>query len=263
MRLDYGTQISPVPITLSIGVLRKPTLSEISKISFEKFGYYEFLLTMNPETYYTKIRDNDGQEYWESLTEEEQNKITLYDLITEDDKLQYLYTEILNFFFVETVVYREGLFILLKEPVDNIDEIMDSDMIVGVIHKGLLPQVIEIIQQICCLFAEEEEEIDDSKFKNALAKKLFERMRNAQKEQKKKINKNLTVPNIISSLCTKHPSLNYTNIWELTIFQLIDTFNRMQANSMYEIDSTRVSVWGDEKKTFDATLWYKNEYDKN
>ena len=45
------------------------------------------------------------------------------------------------------------------------------------------------------------------------------------------------------------------------MFQLLDAFNRMQMNSMYEIESTRVSVWGDEKKTFDASLWYKNNYD--
>jgi hypothetical protein len=32
---------------------------------------------------------------------------------------------------------------------------------------------------------------------------------------------------------------------------------------MFDIDSTRVSVWGDEKKTFNAALWYKNNYDKN
>ena len=42
----------------------------------------------------------------------------------------------------------------------------------------------------------------------------------------------------------------------------MDAFNRLQRNTMYDIDSTRVSVWGDEKKTFDVSLWYKNEYDK-
>ena len=83
-----------------------------------------------------------------------------------------------------------------------------------------------------------------------------------QEKKKNKLDKNMTIPNIISALSNKHPSLNYTNIWDLTIFQLLDSFNRIQANSVYEIDSTRVSVWGDEKKTFDASLWYKNEYDK-
>ena len=49
----------------------------------------------------------------------------------------------------------------------------------------------------------------------------------------------------------------------MTVFQLYDSFNRLQQNKMYDIDSTRVSVWGDEKKTFDFGLWYKNNYDNN
>ena len=37
---------------------------------------------------------------------------------------------------------------------------------------------------------------------------------------------------------------------------------RLQVNKVYDIDARRVSVWGDEKKTFNIALWYKNEYDK-
>ena len=89
-------------------------------------------------------------------------------------------------------------------------------------------------------------------------------MLKAQKEQKKQAKNdiNLSIPNIISAVASKHPSLNLTSIWDLTIFQLLDSFSRLQANTVYEIDSTRVSVWGDEKKTFDPALWYKNIYDK-
>ena len=104
------------------------------------------------------------------------------------------------------------------------------------------------------------------KFKNDIAKKLYEQMQKANKEKEKQKNKkndiNLSLPNIISSVSSKHPSINLINIWELTIFQLLDCFNRLQNNTMHEIDSTRVSVWGDEKKTFDPSLWYKNYYDK-
>lgn len=80
-------------------------------------------------------------------------------------------------------------------------------------------------------------------------------------QENKKADINLSIPNIISSVSNMHPSINYLNIWDLTIFQLLDAFNRLQANVMYNIDCTRVSVWGDEKKTFDVSLWYKNNYD--
>lgn len=265
MRLDYGTQLSPVPITLSIGTLRKPTLKEISQITFDRFSFYEFFLKLSPETYYTKLqKENDGEAYWDSLTEEEQDKITIYNIIEEDDKIRSTYVEIFNFFFVETVIYQEGFFILLKENVaiDNPDKI-SKEQVRGVIAKNNFSQVISLLQQICCI-CNDEESLDDMKFKNNLARKLMEKMLKAKKKEQetKKSDLNLTIPNIISSLANKHPSLNYVNIWDLTIFQLLDAFNRTRANSMYDIDSTRVSVWGDEKKTFDVSLWYENNYDK-
>lgn len=265
MRLDYGTQLSPVPITLSIGTLRKPTLKEISQITFDRFSFYEFFLKLSPETYYTKLRkENDGEAFWDSLTEEEKDKITIYNIIEEDEKIRSTYVEIFNFFFVETVIYQEGFFILLKEntAIDNPDKIK-REQVRGAIAKDNFSQVMSLLQQICCIY-NEEESLDDMKFKNNLARKLMEKMLKAKKKEQetKKSDLNLTIPNIISSLANKHPSLNYVNIWDLTIFQLLDAFNRTQANSMYDIDSTRVSVWGDEKKTFDVSLWYKNNYDK-
>ena len=151
---------------------------------------------------------------------------------------------------------------MLKENIAKPDETKEQQ-VRGVIAKENFSEVIGLLQQICCIY-NEEESLDDMKFKNNLARKLMEKMLKAKKKEQetKKSDLNLTIPNIISSLANKHPSLNYVNIWDLTIFQLLDAFNRIISNSIYDIDSTRVSVWGDEKKTFDVSLWYKNNYDK-
>ena len=262
MRLDYGTILCPEPITLSIGTLRNPTLREISKLKFDKFGYYEFLIKMNPETFYTKVKGDDGKDYWESLTEKEQDEMTLFDVIIKEEPLTKLFLEIFRFFFVEPVIFREGFYILLKKDIED-NEAVDTDNIRGVIAKENLPQVLDLIQQICCVY-EKEEDVENMKFKNSLARKLYEKMLKANKKdnEKKKADINLSLPNIISSVSNKHPTISPINVWDLTVFQLLDAFNRTQINTIYNIDSTRVSVWGDEKKTFDASLWYRNEYDK-
>ena len=186
MRLDYGTQLSPVPITLSIGTLRKPTLKEISQITFDRFSFYEFFLKLSPETYYTKLRkENDGEAFWDSLTEEEQDKITIYNIIEEDEKIRSTYVEIFNFFFVETVIYQEGFFILLKEntAIDNPDKIK-REQVRGAIAKDNFSQVMSLLQQICCIY-NEEESLDDMKFKNNLARKLMEKMLKRKRKSKK------------------------------------------------------------------------------
>lgn len=261
MKLDYGTQISPAPIRLSVGTLKKPKLLEISELNFDAFDIYEMFLKLTPEIFYTKLKGNDGKAYWESLSDEQRENITLYDLILNDESLQKTYQEILDFFFVEIVVYDNGLFFILKNRTDKMADITQDD-ICGIIHKELFPEILDLIQQICCI-SNKKESSENVKFKNNIAKKLYDKMQKAQQKQEKRKKKdiNLTIPNIISSVSVKHQSLNYSNIWDLTIFQLLDNFNRLQVNAMYDIDALRVSVWGDEKKTFNAALWYKNHYE--
>lgn len=257
MKLDYGTQISPVPVTLSIGSIKKPTLKEIAEISFDKFAFYEMLLKLTPEFYYEKMGDVDDKNYWDSLSEVEKAKETLYSIIVKKGNIASLYAEMLDYFFIEPVIYKEGYFIILNPGVDPDCE-LSKNSIKSAINKDTFQETLELIQQICGIY---EGKVEEEKFKNNIAKAIFEKIAKGNKKREKKADKNLSLPNIISALCNKHPSLNYTNIWDLTMFQLLDAFNRMQMNSMYEIESTRVSVWGDEKKTFDASLWYKNNYD--
>lgn len=261
-KFSYGTQLSEYPIELSVGHLLKPKLKDIAKITFEKFNFYQIFLKITPEKYYSTIAINTPA--WDSLSEDKKNEVTMFSVILNDNRAKNIYLDIFNFFFFEKVIFREGLFILLKNEVDDESKITADD-VSGVIQERTFNKVLNMIQQICCICDEmEDESLANLKFKNEKAKKNYLKMLKGQKERqaKAKSDVNLSIPNIISAVANKHPSLNMTNIWELTVFQLLDSFYRLQANAFYEIDSSRVSTWGDEKKTFDAALWYKNTYDK-
>lgn len=263
MKLDYGTQLSPVPVKLSIGSIKKPTLREIAELSFDKFSFYEMMLKLTPELYYENMCSPEDKEWWESMPQSERDKVNIFDVVIKNEKLYTIFLEVFNYFFEETIIFREGYFIILKDDVEITGELKPEDIkkhVKFAISSASFQDVLNIIQQVCGIYDGEGEE---PKFKNNRARRMFEKMKKGQKKEKKKVDKNLTLPNIISALCNKHPSLNYTNIWELTVFQLIDAFNRTQINSVYDIESTRVSVWGDEKKTFDASLWFKNNFDTN
>ena len=121
MRLDYGTQISPYPVVLSDVTIKKPTLADIAKISFDKFSYYELFLKLTPEMFFTKIKQN-GNNYWESLTTEQRKEITLYNIIKQDKTIQDIYVELLNFFCMETILYQNGYFVVLKIQKEEGDE---------------------------------------------------------------------------------------------------------------------------------------------
>jgi len=265
MRLDYGTQLSPSPIKLSVGTLRKPTLREIANtladMSFEKFNFFQVFLKMTPDKYYGSISTDNTM--WESLDEDTKDEMTMYSVILQDEKARNIYLDIFNFFFLEKVIFTEGFFVLLKNDVEDIEKINPKD-ICGVVKENSFLQILNIIQQILGINEPEDEPLDNLKFKNEKAKKNYLKILKGQKEKRAaaKNDINLSIPNIISSVASRHPSINLINIWDYTVFQLLDSFNRLQANAFYDIDAARVSAWGDEKKTFDAALWYKNTYDK-
>lgn len=264
MVFDYGTLLSPDPIKLSIGTLRKPKLQEIYMLSFERFNYFESFLKLTPDIVFRTIYSKERLEYWNSLSETDKQSITMYSIILNDANIRSVYTELFDFFFIEKVIFKNGYFLLLNDGVIPQDEITPNE-IRGAITENTFQEVIEMIQQICCIFEKPKPSIDEMKFKNGIARKMYEKMLKAQEEQDKqkpkRANKDHTMSNIISAVSNRHPSLNPITIWEMTVFQLIDSFNRLQVNAVYDINQTRVSVWGDEKKTFDSTLWYKNNND--
>lgn len=262
IELDYGTRLSPDPIKLSIGTLIKPKLRDISKVSFDTYSYYESLAKLTPKSYYNAVRKNmGGVEYWVSLTPEEQINITLFQIIVKDEELQRSYLELFNYFFIENVVFYDDLFIILNEGINEITTESTSDDIKGIISEKNFSDIIYVIQQICCI--EDKNANKPLKFKNDLAKKLYAKMQKAVEEQKieRKEDKNFELPNLISAVSNSHPTIDPINVWELTVYQLMDSFNRLKTNKMFDMQATSVSVWGDKKNTFNTALWYKNQFE--
>lgn len=234
-KLSYGELISPNDIELTIGHIVKPTIGRICDVSFEKFQLYEAVIKA------TLSEMAEGE------------KGSLFRKIFEDETMQKLYTEALQFFFREKIMFAGDVFMIVKTWDKSLEELAQDD-VAGIIAEENWNVVAYLIQQVCCIADENGNE--EPKYKNETARKLAEKMK--QNKIKQKADPKMELPNIISAVCGRHPSINYTNVWQLTLYQVMDSFNRLQLNAVYDIDKTRVSVWGDEKKTFDISLWYKS-----
>ena len=267
MKLSYEKLLCPIPIKLSIGSVRNHKLIEIADIlGFEQFNLYEMFLKMTPKIYYTKFKGDDGNKFWNDLSDEHKKDINMFSVVLEDESLQNLYLDIFNFFFVERVYFKDGIFVILKDGYEMTDE-LSLDDICGAIFEDNFSQVLYILQQVCCIDSDEDRDETPPKFKNKLAEKMYEKMKNAEREQKEQESKknavDMCIPNIISKVSNNHPSINPINVWGLTLFQLLDSFRCIQFTKAYGINSIRCAVWGDEENKFDAALWYHNQYDKD
>jgi len=272
MKLEYGTLLCPDPIKLSMGTIKQPTLRDIRELSFEKFGAYELYMKITPEEYYTQIlKPNGGEKIWDSLTLQQKVEMTMYDLLIQDKEIRSVYLDIFSFFFLEEIVFVDDLFIILKDeserPEKEDDGELSADDICGVISKDNFNDILELLQQVCHIYdADKSQEEAKAKYKNKLADTLMKKMKKGQEEQKKREakrsgNKDMTLSNIISSVANKHPTLSPLNIWDITVFILLDSFDRIQTNEDYDMLKRSVSVWGDEKKIFKREYWHKNLYE--
>lgn len=256
MKLEYFDLLSPEPIHIKdIGCIKSPTLREISKIRYVQYNQYLNVLLFTPEDYYNNC-EKDKVEWFKSLDDDSKSKIFLYDLIISNQLILYLYLEAFNFFFEETVAFNPttNIFVLYESD----DSIANKEEPIGTINGDNFYFVCDVILQRNNIFKDCANE-DFKRVKNKRALEILKKLKKGQEQQSKqnKDDKKIELPNVISALCAFHNSLNMTNIWDMTVYQVYDQFKRVQHNSIYNIQSMSTSVWGDKENKFDITRWYQ------
>lgn len=257
IKLDYFDLISEEPIFVeNVGSILCPKLSDIRKINYYTYCSYIQALKITPEDYFDVLEEKANVKVpIETIME-----ITKFDLLMSDSMLLQSVIDAFNFFFVEDVYFdpNQVMFVVSEN---------DDENIIGYITKDNYVDVVNIILQRINIEIDENEVDDLSKVKNKRGKKILEKIREGRKKMKKAKEKSSdekkqSLANIISSVAAFCSNINYTQIWSLTVYQLYDLFSRLNIIDKYNISSTSVSVWGDEKKQFKFGVWNDNIYDK-
>lgn len=225
MKLDYFDLLSPDPVHIqNVGGILSPRLKDISSIGIRAYQYY--LSTL----------------------------FNTYDLLTANQQTAELLADVFNFFIREEVRYSAG---------PNCFVIQKNGHLTGMITKETYPQVCDIIFQRNAILPRPEEDL--SKAKNQKALEIMQKLEKGRKEKARQTSydQNLELGNIISAVANKSYSLNILNIWDLTVYQIWDCFQRLSSNSIYEIQSMSVATWGDKNKDFDAAAWFKKLHTGN
>lgn len=219
-------------------VVRQPKLNDIrdSSVGFKRY-------TTFVNTFALKIGDMVSPEVIEKLSANFGEKLTAYLIFSLDPMLRAALFDAMSFFIVGDVTFDENELCFI---------VNDSIMITDAIFEEL---------RYCVLVCAGVKDIEKATpvFRSEKARMIYEKMQKgrAQLAAAKAAggNKDTMLPNLVSALCAKHPSINLCNVWNLTVWQLYDQFGRVCVNSQVDIVGLRWAAWG--KEDFDFSTWYK------
>lgn len=221
------------------------------------YQYYLNWLIMDAKRLFVMMQKND---VYDGMTNEERMSINVYDILIDNDETAELMKTSLDFFIKEDVLFsREHRAFEVKGNVlvNENDKLVEKYATIGVIDRENFPEVVDVICQRNNIKMQDIG--DPSKVKNKKALAILQKIKKGAEKMAKmnKADENMELGNIISAVANKSQSLNITNIWNLTVYQLWDCFSRLTNNAVYDMSCTGVSVWGDKDKKFDYTGWYK------
>ncbi len=157
-------------------------------------------------------------EAYENLSGTELAQLDLFDLLTAGENTRQLLTSALRFFIPEDIMYAKEKNCFLVCNADGSRA--------GTISGKNYALVCDVIRQRNHFKSAVQEDLTNIKNKKAL-------------------------------VAGKSQTLNLLNIWDLTVFQLWDSFFRLSSNNLYAIQSMSVAAWGDKDKHFDAASWFR------
>lgn len=249
-----GNSVNFGPITIY-----QPTLKDINKIGYDQFARITNLLTISESDLLLMYHQ-------EHIEEGETNPILwLYENCLKNPTF-FLELQIGFLTYIKEEVFLDTENKGFKFLVDG-EKILPGGKIVKAqefffLNKTNFPEFQSIIRLLNMSEEEEDDEIitDDlemkKKFEEARKKLKLAKAKARAEQAAKHRGKEITLPDIVSSLCAYGVGYTLFNVWDLTIYQLYDQFKRLQLKEDYET-GTQMLLAGVDSKKVDLQYWIK------
>lgn len=251
--IPYEDLQYPDPILVKgIGHIRSPKLKELSPAGEYGWGTYSLFL------YFLKA---GIKQLRESLKIEIPEDAEIFDVITQNEDLRELYLEAFSFFMSEQVIYDEDHGCYLVVGVSQNENGEFSPEIVGSISKENFDTARSMIllRNYISLSSADVAVKHSSKASEDLWNRAQEWM---AKLEPQKHDDTMDVGNLISKLCAIHPSINYLNVYDLTVFQFYDCFLQLSYLRSVAFTQDIVSNHGSKDFKYEDWLTPQKNYEK-
>ena len=193
--------------------LKPKKIKEISKIGFDKYNFYLSNLCISSDDIYEFFQWDDDFK-----------NIEPYDFIVanmiNDESFKHNILEGLCFF-LENVV-------TLSVKNEDVEFYMIKNK---KINRSNFNFFIDVLKRQNCITDNGKKKLVP---KNDAQKKMFIKLKENRSKYNSENNNNII--DIISSVCAKHPSINLSNVGDLSMYQLIDQYKRLNLIDEYFIN---------------------------
>lgn len=227
-----------------VGHVRSPKLREMRPTEGCGWGLYSTYI------YYLKISTASLIQNLKIQSPPESAGV--FDYVVYLPTLHELYEEAFNFFITEQVIFDEthGCFVVIEGPSDVNGEPKLAGMITGENFDKVRAAILLLnyisLEQADVGVRHSSKSSEDAW--NRAQKFLAEQQPTEQQDDK-----TMALGNLISKLCALHPSINYLNVYDLTVFQFYDTF--FQSSYLRSISFSEAVVSNHGSKEFDYSNW--------
>lgn len=250
MIFNYFEMLSGEPIAvLGIGHFRSPFLRDIypsSGIGYDAYNLYINFLSWDKDKIikYDQVMGLHGAD---RLAKED--KLTAFDVATILEQTREYYREILSFFMLEELEWDDSERKYVAILTDD-----DGQHIAGEINRDNFEEVRRSILQLNFIGLDKDNK--PAKYSDDRSKELWEKVQKYLKDQPqdKEESPEYHLGNIVSKLCTVHPSYNYLNVYKLTIFQVYDAFFQCLHIRSSDLNERIFSTHGGDKFRFEDWL---------
>ena len=267
IRLSYFDLISMSPYNYEgVGHIRAVTFRDIDNLpqKVDTYKLYTSILTFDKDSYIKATEMTVEQvDLLNGFFKQYDLTPTVLDYIMTNEIIRNQLLLSLNFFIEEHVALNveNGTFIVYTD-LDN-----PTESQVGLISRDNFRDVFSVILQRCSLYDDnDEEDYDNMVFRDEETRRKWIKQREGAKERQKtkeKLNSiKFDIGNIISAVCAEGIGITMLNVWDMTVYNVYDQFQRIRNNRVDKVVSTSISVWGDKKNEYDFDSWLKNEVTK-
>lgn len=255
MFFDYFDMLSGEPIYVDgVGSIKSPLLRDIfpsSGIGHQKYNLYLNFLSWEKK----HLLKYAAMMQYRGASKLDREEFVFFDIATLLKQTRELCRGVLSFFIAEDISWDEKSRSFMVYS-NNSGE-ADRRTLIGKISRDNFDHVRRLILQANFIGLDKDE--SPIMHSSEKSKELWERAQRYLEEQAKnnKVKKEKPeyhLSNIVSKLCAAHPSYNLFNIFDLTIFQLYDSFFQFGYIRSADLSERIFSNHGGDNFTFEDWL---------